>query len=210
MVGGYGFRARRCASPRNDEGRDSASPRRVFARAATSSWPPGNGGRREDRALVAPAGWCAAVDRMEGTPVSTGSTGTTGLPCAMVLTAAPRSPRCAGLFSHRHRRITAGLTPASGCQDHAAWPSVPLRVTWRNEASITSCSHVRGDRASAPPGGAGCANHKGESGFRKSEIFLPAGLDTISENQSDGQLSWRTDASPWAGLRSRGRRRDAT
>jgi hypothetical protein len=39
---------------------------------------------------------------------------TTGVPCAMVLTAAPRSPRCAGLFSHRHRRITRRLDTSVG------------------------------------------------------------------------------------------------
>jgi hypothetical protein len=36
--------------------------------------------------------------------VTTGSTETSGLPCAMVLTAASCSPWCAGLDSHHHRR----------------------------------------------------------------------------------------------------------
>jgi hypothetical protein len=57
----------------------------------------------------------ASNDRAAGTP---------GIPCAMVLTAAPRSPWCAGLVSH-HRLaiISQSLTPASGGQDHTAWPS---------------------------------------------------------------------------------------
>ena len=56
--------------------------------------------------------------------VTTGKAGTTGIPCAMVLTAASCSPWSAGLDSlHRLRIITAGLVPASGDQDHTTWPS---------------------------------------------------------------------------------------
>jgi hypothetical protein len=36
--------------------------------------------------------------------VTTGSAETTGIPRAVVLTLISRSPRCAGLFGHRHRR----------------------------------------------------------------------------------------------------------
>ena len=40
---------------------------------------------------------------------------TTGTPCAMVLTAAPRSPRCTGLFSHRRpRQSSRRLDPSVG------------------------------------------------------------------------------------------------
>src|SRR5262249_43020683 len=40
---------------------------------------------------------------------------TSGLPCAMVLTAAPRSPRCTGLCSHRRLPIIFGkLDPSVG------------------------------------------------------------------------------------------------
>jgi hypothetical protein len=42
----------------------------------------------------------------------------------MGLTVTPWSPRCAGLVSHRRLRklLSTSLTPASGCQDHTAWP----------------------------------------------------------------------------------------
>jgi hypothetical protein len=36
--------------------------------------------------------------------VTTGLAGSTGIPCTMVLTAAPRSPWCTGLVSHHHLR----------------------------------------------------------------------------------------------------------
>jgi hypothetical protein len=50
---------------------------------------------------------------------------TTGIPRATVLTAAPRSPRCTGLVSHRRLAtiVSQGLSPASGGRDHTAWPS---------------------------------------------------------------------------------------
>src|SRR5262249_42838202 len=75
--------------------------------------------------------------------VTTGKAGTTGIPCAMVLTAAPRSPRCTGLYSHRRlaRRVgpkadianSQSLTPASGGQDHTAWPSAKMLSSARQQ-----------------------------------------------------------------------------
>jgi hypothetical protein len=43
-------------------------------------------------------------------------------------TVAPCSPWCTGLVSHHRLRklLSANLTPASGCQDHTAWPSARL------------------------------------------------------------------------------------
>src|SRR6185312_3928556 len=79
--------------------------------------------RREDRVRAAPAS--LACKKTALTHASyTGTTGASGLPCAMVLTAAPRSPRGTGLDSPRHLRAwLADLIPASGDQDHTAWPS---------------------------------------------------------------------------------------
>jgi len=41
------------------------------------------------------------------------------------VTVTPWSPWCAGLFSHHRpwKLLSTNLTPASGCQDHTAWPS---------------------------------------------------------------------------------------
>jgi hypothetical protein len=59
--------------------------------------------------------------------VTTGKAETTGIPCAMVLTAASCSPWSAGLDSlHRLEIITQDLIPASGDQDHTTWPSVRM------------------------------------------------------------------------------------
>jgi len=59
--------------------------------------------------------------------VTAGFAGTTGLPCAMVLTVSSALSLVTGLFCH-HRQlrcvsIVANLTPASGRQDHTASPS---------------------------------------------------------------------------------------
>src|SRR5581483_218511 len=55
---------------------------------------------------------------------TTGQPKQSGIPCAMVLTAAPRSPRCTGLVSHlRLAKRLARLDPSVGDQDHTAWPS---------------------------------------------------------------------------------------
>jgi hypothetical protein len=46
----------------------------------------------------------ARLQQKKQAAVTTGSAETTGIPRAMVLTAASRSPRCAGLFGPRHQR----------------------------------------------------------------------------------------------------------
>jgi hypothetical protein len=66
-------------------------------------------GRREGRAPVASA---ARLQKSEQTAVTTGSTRSSGLPCAMVLRLMPsRLPRSSA------RSSLANLTPASACQD---------------------------------------------------------------------------------------------
>jgi hypothetical protein len=44
----------------------------------------------------------ARLQQKKQAAVTTGSAGTSGIPRAMVLTAASRSPWCAGLVSHHH------------------------------------------------------------------------------------------------------------
>ncbi|WP_315806191.1 MULTISPECIES: hypothetical protein, partial [unclassified Bradyrhizobium] len=46
----------------------------------------------------------ARLQQRKQAAVTTGSAGSSGIPCATVLTAASRSPRCAGLFGHRRPR----------------------------------------------------------------------------------------------------------
>ena len=47
----------------------------------------------------------ARLQQEKQAAVTTGSAGSTGPPCAMVLRLISRSPRCAGLDSHRHSQI---------------------------------------------------------------------------------------------------------
>src|ERR1700754_1981000 len=84
--------------------------------------------------------------------LTTGKAGTTGIPCAMVLTAASCSPRSAGLDSlHRPGIITRDLIPASGDQDHTTWPSARMLSPARERAEPphvhrTPPPYVRDDR----------------------------------------------------------------
>jgi hypothetical protein len=67
--------------------------------------------------------------------VTTGSAGTTGIPRAMVLTAAPRSPRCTGLFSHR-RRARSSL--ADGGEQHVEFKCVTVSGAANLHANTTA------------------------------------------------------------------------
>ena len=84
----------------------------------------GNRGRRECRALAAPA---ASRAKVESTRVSHHRHAeTSGIPCATVLTAYFVISLVIGLSCHHPRRNAKHcreLTSASRCQDHTAWPS---------------------------------------------------------------------------------------
>src|SRR4051794_29344697 len=71
--------------------------------------------------------------------VTTGSPGTPGLPCAMVLTAYSALSSATNSSCHRRQRIKAGRTrsgrirlrrldTSNGCQDHTALPSATTSV----------------------------------------------------------------------------------
>jgi hypothetical protein len=84
-------------------------------------------GRRECRAPDAPAAACAMIV-VERTRVSQVTPESPGIPRAMVLTASFVLSPATGLSCHRNLRdLTAGLTPASGCQDHTTSPSASKR-----------------------------------------------------------------------------------
>jgi hypothetical protein len=71
-------------------------------------------GRRECRALNAPAASWAEKGRRPTSVVTTGSPKHSGTPCAMALRLTPCSPRGIGLVSPRPPGLlTRGLTPAS-------------------------------------------------------------------------------------------------
>jgi len=101
--------------------------------------------------------------------VTTGSARTSGIPRATVLTAASRSPWCAGLVSH-HRlanpacrapradiAIPQSLIPASGNQDHTTWPSATHCTSGNMIASTASRAQHSWRSRSAPLEGTGCA-----------------------------------------------------
>jgi len=59
--------------------------------------------------------------------VTTGSAGSSGIPCAMVLRLIRDLPGEPGFLAPVARHHLASLTPASGCQDHTISPSAKPR-----------------------------------------------------------------------------------
>jgi hypothetical protein len=76
-------------------------------------------------------------------------TGTPGIPCAMVLTAASYSPRRSGfLVTVIHGScLPQNLTPASRRQDHTTWPSASQAPLVKSATRVHRIpSRVRDDR----------------------------------------------------------------
>jgi hypothetical protein len=165
--------------------------------AARNAWvmlqsPPSKSrGRRESRMRAAPAVSCANCAKETHTSIQV-QRRHSGFPCAMVLTAAPRSPRCTGLVSHRRlaKIVSQGLTPASGGQDHTAWPSEEMP----SSGAQARLKHLLVHRIPLPTsvtiairpscgGGMGGDNHIFLKNGRG--IFLAKGLDTFLIRRSD-------------------------
>src|ERR1700760_2378557 len=99
---GPGSRSQARSLARDDNGEhDSAFPRRGFASESYKSSSLEDRGRRECRALAAPAASWAEKGRRPTSKVTTGKAETSGTPCAMALRLTPRSPRGIGLVSPR-------------------------------------------------------------------------------------------------------------
>jgi hypothetical protein len=101
------------------------SPQRQAPGLLPSTIPPHIKGRRECRALGAPAALCAKVKKHTSI-VTTVTPKTPGIPRAMVLTVSFALSSVTGLVCHRHPQealLLENLTPASGRQDHTTSPS---------------------------------------------------------------------------------------
>jgi hypothetical protein len=108
------------------------------ARALHRLYPPGVRGRREDRA---PAGAHGPRAEKKHAAEPQAQPRIPGLPCAVVLRLTPRSPRGPGFFAPvipKARVARFGsLAPASGRQDHTAWPFAKrsfVRILEKNTA----------------------------------------------------------------------------
>ncbi len=125
--------------------------------------------------------------------VATGSPGSTGIPCAMVLRF-PSLSLVTGLCFHRRRNakknsgIIANLTPASGRQNHTTSPyaSAPFVRAHRARddatASTASRSNVRDD-GQRPLSGTGRTSKATDLPKKKSGKFLAARLDRPNHPQ---------------------------
>jgi hypothetical protein len=102
---------------------------------ACAGRPKENRGRRECRVMTSPM---ARLQQKTQAAVTTGSAGSTDIPCAMVLTLLRALPGVHDLVSHRRLPIiSANLTPAQGCQDHTTSPSERCRSSARETARST-------------------------------------------------------------------------
>ena len=103
------------------------------------------GGRRECRAQAAPM---ARLQQETQAAVTTGSAKTSGIPCAMVLTAAPRSPWCTGLVSHHRSAIRPAELDTSVGVSGPHGLAVRISAPRRGAPTRPShpASHVRDDR----------------------------------------------------------------
>jgi hypothetical protein len=147
-------------------------------------------GRGEDR--VPPHPW-APCDGSKHGGRTTGEHGSSGLPCAMVLTAYSGFSLVTGLVCHHHpcdaARIITSLTPASGRQDHTASPSTTnalRRTRYRVHRIPHPTSVTTRTPLSSRRDGAGDRTDFSRKG---SGIFLESRLDKRLNKQPVGQIN---------------------
>jgi hypothetical protein len=87
-------------------------------------------GRREGRVLVAPA---ARLQKSKQAAATTGSTGSSGLPCAMVLRLIARSPRRPGFLAPVISSVRHASAQRREARNHAALPSAFTALVWRRD-----------------------------------------------------------------------------
>ena len=114
---------RRCA-PRNDDVQNAPSRSRgAFRPRLAGNFPcPPIRGRRESRVRAAPAVSCAKCTR-KNAHEHTGPAEASDFPCAVVLRLIRTLPGDRAFLPPSPARLSANLTPASGCQDHTISPS---------------------------------------------------------------------------------------
>jgi hypothetical protein len=155
-------------------------------------------GRREDRVLSAhPRPVCIG---RKHTVVTTGGAGSTGLPCAMVLTAYIALSPGTGLSCPRHFRRYCSLRKLSASVGAPGPHAFAVRFKRRSScvAKASTASHPAFVTTRTPllPRRDG-ANTTTDLGFGKSEIFLQKGLDAKISKLPDraNQLSSNSSSS---------------
>jgi hypothetical protein len=127
----------------------------------------------------------------------------------MVLTVSFVLSPVTGLVCHRHRRLSANLTPASGRQDHTTSPSAAGHVVSAPLRPSHPAPHVRDVRETPLLSRRDGGINKAASTKWGSEIFLRKGLDTKRADLPVGQnqrplivirVSTMNDCSSWPGL----------
>jgi hypothetical protein len=86
----------------------------------------------------------ARVQQKKHAAVTTGSTGSSGLPCAMVLTVSfALSPGTGLCCPRRHaKRASRNLTSASGCQDHTTSPSASASFVRTDQSARVAIASI--------------------------------------------------------------------
>jgi hypothetical protein len=89
--------------------------------------------------LVAPM---ARVPQKKHAAVTTGSTGSSGLPCAMVLTVSFALPGDRALLPPSRADRSARLASASGCQDHTTSPSASASFVRTDQSARVAIASI--------------------------------------------------------------------
>jgi hypothetical protein len=125
-------------------------------------------GRRECRALDAPAAWRAEKTAAPAVTVTTSTPESPGIPRAMVYSLLRALPGDQDLVDTVTSGITpAGLTPTSRRQDHTTWPSASALFVKSASASTASCPAFVTLR-NAPLSGTGWRGYKSDLGTASS------------------------------------------
>jgi hypothetical protein len=147
------------------------------------SSPSETGGRRECRVRASPM---ARLQQKKQAAVTTGSAGSSGIPCAMVLRLIRVLPGVPGfLATVALRNVSQSLTPASGGQDHTTSPSAPVLRQLHRKRPSHPAANTRDDREA--PLSRRRDGDETTIDFRKTEedYFARRGLTSFRNRRSD-------------------------
>jgi len=138
-------------------------------------------GCRESRMRAAPAVSCANSHETNAHE-HTGQRRQSGFPCAMLYGLYRDLPGDRAFLPPSPARLSASLTPASGCQDHTAFPYATTAFVIRRHC-VTASHRAFVTIAIRPSHRVRRAKHRSFFWFWKSEYFCLKGLTFVSLNQ---------------------------
>ena len=131
--------------------------------------------------------WSACSKKARGR--TTGSAGTTGIPCAMVLRLIRALPGDRALLPPSSADRSADLAPASGRQNHTTSPSATTSFVHDGPRPSHPAPNVRDDREAPLLSSAGQQQIATDRGWFGSGIFSQGRLDGANQLETAAQIS---------------------